>query len=85
MTIRGMKTRATRVMKGTTRMKVRLTIFSDDSHVSVLLVAPVLVQSARFEKLYWNPQRDSEFSISHCHTVHLWQTLSAIFLAKIVL
>ena len=77
LTIRGMKTEVTRVMKGATRMKVMLTIFSNDSHVSVLLVAPVLVQPARFEKLHWNPERGSQFSISHCHTVHLRQTLSA--------
>ena len=43
-TIRGRDGRKSRVMKGKTMMKVMLTIFSNDSHMPVLLVAPVLVQ-----------------------------------------
>ena len=48
-----------------------LTIFSNDSHVSMFLVTPVLVKPSSLQQLNRNAHRGSKLRVSHCHAVNL--------------
>ena len=48
-----------------------LTIFSNDSHVPMFLVTPVLVKPSSLQQLNRNAHRGSKLRVSHCHAVNL--------------
>ena len=48
-----------------------LTIFSNDSHVPMFLVTPVLVKPSSLQQLNRNAHWGSKLRVSHCHAVNL--------------